>query len=357
MTDRIWLTGPLAEPEMLSALGLSGQGGTLGGRLIGGLRAGIDLGDWPALVDDSGQVAAVQVMPNAALWRYAGVMGLSAVTRPEGAVLGIAQGGSGPDWHRETDMVLLAAEIARLVLEAPATKAPADIARRLPMIGVWAASRIRGRASEPSGAGVVAVRPADDLRVRSHEQSFTGYFSLETWHLTHRTHAGGFTPEIRREGFVSGDAVVVLPWDMARDRVLVVEQFRLAPAMRHDPQPWLLEPVAGRIDAGETPEDAARREALEEADLRIGQLLPAVHHYPSPGMLGEYLYLYVGLTDLPDDAAGVHGLDVEAEDIRGHLMDRADLTAMVLAGQISNGPLAMITLWLAAQADKLRESL
>ncbi len=357
MTDAIWLVGPLAEPELLAVLGLTGQGGALSGRLIGGARAGIDPGQWPTLTDDAAQVAAIRVTPNAALWRYAGVMGLSPVTRPDGAVLGVAPGAEGDDWSRADWLPDLAAEVARMVVDAPASQSPEDIARRLPMMGIWAAGRLRARAMAPSGGDVVARRGRDDVRVRACDQSFAGYFAVETWHLTHRTHAGGMTPEIRREGFVSGDAAVVLPWDPRRDRVLLVEQFRLAPTMRHDPQPWLLEAVAGRIDAGETPEGAAIREAREEADLHLDHLIPAIHHYPSPGALGEFLYLYIGITDLPDGIVGVHGLDAEAEDIRGHLLDRADLMAMVMAGQITNGPLAMAALWLHAQADRLRADL
>lgn len=153
-----------------------------------------------------------------------------------------------------------------------------------------------------------------------------------------------------RAGFVMGDAVVLLPWDPRRDRVLLVEQFRFAPAMRRDPQPWLLETIAGRIDAGETPQQAARREAVEEAGLHItGDLIPAIYHYPSPGAVGEFLYLFLAQADLPDGIAGIHGLDSEAEDIRGVLMPRAQLSQMVADGQITNGPLAMMSLWLDGQ--------
>ncbi|MCB2157335.1 MAG: NUDIX domain-containing protein, partial [Rhodobacteraceae bacterium] len=46
-----------------------------------------------------------------------------------------------------------------------------------------------------------------------------------------------------------------------RDRVLLIEQFRMGPYARGDAEPWLIEAIAGRVDPGETPEDAARREA------------------------------------------------------------------------------------------------
>ena len=87
------------------------------------------------------------------------------------------------------------------------------------------------------------------------------------------------------------------------------------------------------------------------------RLFPAIHHYPSPGVLGEYLYLYVGIADLPDGIEGVHGLEAEAEDIRGHLTSRAELTRMAMSGQVKNGPLAMIALWLELRHTALRAEL
>ncbi len=353
MSGDLLLVGPLAHPAMLAALGLTGAPAAFQGALTGGARAGIEAGGWPGLHPGGKRIEAARVATNPALWRYAAVMGLAPVDHPAGRLLGVQPDGAGALFDGIRWPADLAAEIARLILDTPGDRAPEAISRRLPMIGVWAASRLRGRASAPSGGDVVAPRTDNDLRLLTRREPFAGFFATEIWDLSHRRHDGGFTPVMTREGFVSGDAVVLLPWDPVRDRVLVIEQFRLSPALRHDPQPWLLEPIAGRVDAGETVEDAARREALEEADLHIGRLFPAVHHYPSPGMLGEYLYLYVGIADLPDGTAGIHGLASEDEDIRGHLLDRPKLMRMVLDGQIANGPLAMIALWLHAERDRL----
>ena len=51
------------------------------------------------------------------------------------------------------------------------------------------------------------------------------------------------------------------PFDPVRDEVVLVEQIRIA-AYDTSESPWLLEMVAGMIEAGETVEDVARREAL-----------------------------------------------------------------------------------------------
>lgn len=163
-------------------------------------------------------------------------------------------------------------------------------------------------------------------------------------------------PEIRREVFVSGDAVTVLPYDPRRDRVLLVEQFRAGPFGRGDPLPWQLEAIAGRVDPGETPEDAARREALEEAGLVLGPLEMVAEYYPSPGAMTEYIYSYVAITDLPDGVTGVYGSEDEAEDIRGHLLSFEALMAAVARGEVANAPLILTALWLQRERGWLRKA-
>jgi nudix-type nucleoside diphosphatase (YffH/AdpP family) len=162
------------------------------------------------------------------------------------------------------------------------------------------------------------------------------------------------SPVIRRDVFVSGDAVTVLPYDPLRDRVLLVEQFRAGPLGRGDPLPWQLEAIAGRIDPGETPEDCARREAVEEAGLVLGALEKVAEYYPSPGAMTEFIYSYVALCDLPDGVAGVFGDADEAEDIRGQLVPFDGLMAAVAGGEIANAPLILTAFWLQRERDRLR---
>ncbi|WP_405405536.1 NUDIX domain-containing protein [Paracoccus sp. Ld10] len=348
----IVIVGALAQPQLRQALCLMGTPVRVPGALTGGARAGIVRDGWPQLTAARGYVTGLAVPQTPQLDRYAAVMGLVAQTVGGMQVMGIASGSSG-DHAPVDDHDGIAAEIALQILQAPVETDAALLAWRLPMMGTWAASRVRARAMAPSGQGIVPLRPADSLRTLQRSQPFLGFFGVERQVLTHALHQGGQTADITREAFLSGDAAVMLPWDPVRDRVLVIEQFRMAPALRGDPQPWLLEPIAGRIDAGETPEAAILREAQEEAGLTVKRLFAAFHAYPSPGALCEFLYHYVGIADLPDGCAGIHGLDAEAEDIRGHLLDRARLSALVDAGQVANGPLATLSLWLDARADRM----
>ena len=228
----------------------------------------------------------------------------------------------------------------------------ARVQARYPMILARAGARLRAEA-QPAARLRRRAAPGDLDEVRRW-QPYQNFFAVEEYDIRFRRFDGTMSAEVNRAVFVSADAAVVLPYDPLRDRVLVIEQFRMGPHARGDRESWLLEAIAGRIDGGETPEQAAHREALEEAGLALRALVPATSYYPSPSAKSEFLYTYVGLADLPDGIAGVGGLPGEAEDIRAHLMPFETLLQLVEAGDVSAGPLALLTYWLALKRDALR---
>lgn len=183
---------------------------------------------------------------------------------------------------------------------------------------------------------------------------YSKYYALDELRLRHGTFAGGQSEVLDRAVFVGGDAAIVLPYDPVRDRVLLIEQIRMGPLARGDRTLWQLEPIAGGIDPGESPETAARREAQEEAGLDLGRLIPIAEVYASPGNATEFYYIYLGLADLPDGAARIAGLDSEHEDIRSHIMGFEDLMALVDNLGAANAPLVTAAYWLARHRDGLR---
>lgn len=192
-----------------------------------------------------------------------------------------------------------------------------------------------------------------DVTLEKRETVFQGFFRMDKLWLTHRKFDGGQMPSFTRELFIRGDATCVLPYDAARDEVVLLEQFR-AGALGRNQSPWLLELVAGMNEEGESPEDVARREGQEEADLNFERLEHICDYLVSPGGTTEMVHLYCGKVSTAS-AGGLHGIDDEHEDIRVHVVSADEAIAMIRDGRINNAAAIMAIQWLQINRDSLRE--
>ncbi|WP_223422040.1 NUDIX domain-containing protein [Tateyamaria pelophila] len=237
------------------------------------------------------------------------------------------------------------------VMNGFGTIAPAQVAQWFERIRARALSAINAQSSR-HGVGTLNGR----VEILERARPYSKFFAIDDILLRHETFAGGMTEPLQRAVFVSSDAAIVLPYDPVRDRVLLVEQIRMGPLARNDRTLWHMEPVAGLIDPGETPAEAAHREAHEEASLRFDRLEAAGECYASPGASTDFFYLFVGLCDLPDDVTGVGGAPDEGENIRSHILPFADLLALAEARKTGNAPLTLLTYWLAHHRARLRSA-
>ena len=80
-------------------------------------------------------------------------------------------------------------------------------------------------------------------------------------------------------------AAAVVPF-LDRDRILMIRQYRYAIGGE------ILEIPAGKLDSGETPEDCAARELLEETGYRAGRLEKLGAIWTSPGFTDEVIHLF-----------------------------------------------------------------
>ncbi|MFV2052932.1 NUDIX domain-containing protein [Aliiroseovarius sp. YM-037] len=230
----------------------------------------------------------------------------------------------------------------------------AEASRRLPMLRAMATVTSR-RIVQPTLSERTDF-DLSDISLKNFRRAYQDFFALDEYEISHKRFDGGESGVLRRAAFISGDAVIVLPYDAKRDRVLLVEQFRVGPFSRGDLHPWMLEPIAGRIDAGESPIETAHREAEEEAGLTLTDLLPVSAHYPTPGASTEFFHCYLGLTDLPETGIGYGGLPGEGEDIRTHIIGFDAFMDLIESGEAEVGPLVLCGLWLARHRDRLRSS-
>jgi ADP-ribose pyrophosphatase len=89
-----------------------------------------------------------------------------------------------------------------------------------------------------------------------------------------------------REMITHPGSVVVLPV-LADGRVVLIRQYR------HAARKFLWELVAGRIDKGESPRQAAARELIEETGYRAKRFRLYLDFFPSPGFLEERMFIFL----------------------------------------------------------------
>ncbi|MEJ6401947.1 NUDIX domain-containing protein [Yoonia sp. 2307UL14-13] len=249
-----------------------------------------------------------------------------------------------------------AAHLAPAILAADELFAHRPLPDDAALRRMWPMIENRAWAKHRAQAAPATVRhkaAENDFRIVAGHPPQGAFYRLQSLDVTHRRFDGERSHVLVREAFFAVDAALVLPYDPKRDKVALVEQARMGPAARRDPNPWMLEPIAGIVDARETPQDAAHREAKEEAGLDLRHLEPAAQYYPSPGASTDYFYAFVGLCDLPGSRPYTGGLPEEAEDLRIHPMPLSQAMQLAESGEIATGPLLHLLYWLALNKDRL----
>lgn len=134
---------------------------------------------------------------------------------------------------------------------------------------------------------------------------------------------GGF--EIKRSIVRHPGSAVMMALD-DRSRILLVRQFRL-PADK-----YLWELPAGRLDEGENPLQAARRELREETGYKAKTWKRLAAYWPSPGYVGEKMTLFLA-TDLMQGEAE----PMEDERIECRWFTRKEIDEMIRDGKVEDG--------------------
>jgi ADP-ribose pyrophosphatase len=194
---------------------------------------------------------------------------------------------------------------------------------------------------------------APKTKILSRTVEFEGWHKLETLVVQHASlrHEGTAFEPITREIFICGTCAIVLLYQPETDEVLLNEQFRIGAFIAGEPNPWLYECCAGMIEEGEQPEEAVRREAVEETGCQILDLEFIGKAYPSPGGTDEKYMMYCGR--IGKAVTGHFGAD-EDEEIRTHLIPATEAIRLLDEGKILNSGTIMCLQWFARNHDRLR---
>lgn len=193
----------------------------------------------------------------------------------------------------------------------------------------------------------------DDIEILSRTERYKGFLKIEEYRLRHKLFAGGWSMPISRELMERGHAVAAALYDPVRERLVLIEQFRIG-AYAAGEAPWMFECVAGMRKKDEDPIAVVRREVKEETGLDVLAIEHAGRTMASPGGTSECCDIYLAKVD-SRNAGGVHGLEHEGEDIRVVAEDFDDAFASFFDGRRLGSAFTLIALQaLALNRARLR---
>ena len=131
--------------------------------------------------------------------------------------------------------------------------------------------------------------------------------------------------EIKRAIVQHEGSAVMMPVD-EKGRILLVKQYRL-PARQ-----YLWELPAGRMDPGETPLKAAKRELEEETGLKAKKWTKLAFFYPSPGFLAENMTIFVA-----EELKQGEAKPMEDERIETRWFTAKEIDSWISEGKIQDG--------------------
>ena len=172
---------------------------------------------------------------------------------------------------------------------------------------------------------------------------YSGFFSLNKYEFIHKKHDGEWTDTVGREIFSGAHVSNLLPYDPIKKEIILIQQFRAGVLSRYDKN-YLLEIVAGIIDEGENPEEAARRECFEETGCEVKEIRPIQSYFPAPGSSESYYHIYLGEIQA-FEGERIKGLEKENEDILVKSFKVDEVRQMLKEKKIINGLTLVALQW------------
>jgi ADP-ribose pyrophosphatase len=177
------------------------------------------------------------------------------------------------------------------------------------------------------------ANPSNKPQILSSKVSYQGkVFSVTTDKVTEPGGVTSIRDTVRHSG-----SCVVLAVDAAANpadpTILIERQYR------HSAGQFLLEFPAGRIEPGEAPLAAAKRELIEETGYRAKKWSKLTRYYASPGFLAETMQIFLaedirpGVAE-PEEDEKIELLHIPLSELLAHIQNGKILDGKTIIGTL-----------------------
>jgi ADP-ribose pyrophosphatase len=189
-----------------------------------------------------------------------------------------------------------------------------------------AAKSVAKPKAAPKPKAVSVTIPEETAKLLGTEIVYEGpLFRVQRDHIVEPGGREGYRDIIKHSGSVV--ILAVDPGKRKKNPWIVIER-----QYRHAAGQFLWELPAGKLDAGETPLEGAKRELGEETGYSAKKWSPLVEYFASPGFLGESMKVFLAEGLVAGDA---HPEEDEAIDFR--LVKLSELLDLIDEGKIIDG--------------------
>jgi len=182
------------------------------------------------------------------------------------------------------------------------------------------------------------------VNVEQKKRIFDDFFKIDEVHLQHERFDGSMSPTLRRLNFERGDGVAALVFNVDTDKIILTNQFRYPAYTRGEG--WIIEVVAGMLENDMTPEDAIKKEILEEIGYEVESLNFMSSFFVSPGGTSERIHMFYAVVNNSTKVNEGGGLEEENEDIQIVEYDLEQAIHMAQTGAIMDAKTLYGLLWL-----------
>jgi nudix-type nucleoside diphosphatase (YffH/AdpP family) len=181
---------------------------------------------------------------------------------------------------------------------------------------------------------------SDRVRILEETVLSDNWYLLKKAKIDYRRRDGRWQEQVR-ESYDRGNGAVVLLFNVERDTVVLIRQFRFPTYVNGNADGLLIEACAGLLD-GQDPVTCIRKEAEEETGFRVNAPRKVFEAYMSPGSVTELIHFFVAEYSSADRLTPGGGDAEEGEDIEVLELPLTQAMQMVKDGTIRDGKTIML---------------